>query len=145
MQCPNPDAKSERNKGIYTCLEDLEREKTSKHILTCLENNLTSLLHIDSMNKYGTTCPQDSTLERTIKDASHHQTIIGWENSLRGYTSKYGAKVRSTDKTNTVDKRKHAPWTTTLIRGLINLHKTIWNTQNTHINGNTIRETHQKL
>ncbi len=97
------------------------------------------------MNKYITTCPQDSTLEKNIKDASHHQTIIGWENSLRGYMSKYWAKVQSLDKTNTVDKRKRAPWNTTFIRGLINMHKTIWNARNTHINGNTIRETQQRL
>jgi hypothetical protein len=146
LHCPDSDATSERNKALYTFLEEHAHEGTSKTILECLENNLTSLLHVESMNKYCITCqPPDSTLQRAIRDAKQHQTIIGWENLLRGYTSTYWAKVQSFDSTARSSGKKKIPWTIFFLRSIFNLHKTIWNDRNTYIHGKTIQENQQKL
>ncbi len=144
--CPEIDAQTQRNSALYDCLVGHDHERTSWHILTCLETELTNLIQIPSKNKNMSSSTLDSSLHNIITDAQHHPTILGWENALRGYTSKYyWAKIQSKDTPKHTDNKRKAPWNKTLVQCLVTFHKTIWNDRNTYINGKTIKENQQKL
>jgi hypothetical protein len=134
----------QHKEALYKYLEVLGREHTSTHILYLLERHLTELLLINPDNKF-TPSPTSSTkLKDILGDALHHQTIIGWENALRGFTSQYWFKAQLTDQSKVDDKRR-APWNIMFMRSLINLHKQIWDDRNTVVHGKTLQEQHQKL
>ncbi len=84
-------------------------------------------------------------MKRKLTDAIKHQNIIGWENALRGYTSKYWMEAQRQDQHTMKDSKKKPPWNITLIRSIHNLHIKIWSDRNTHVHGTSIKENYQKL
>jgi hypothetical protein len=80
-----------------------------------------------------------------ITDAQHHQSIIGWENAIRGYTSSFWLKAHLATRINNGTNKRKAPWNRILVQSLINLHRQIWHDRNVSINGNTIQEKQAKL
>jgi hypothetical protein len=147
LTCPFPEAQTQRTQALYTCLTDLARANTSKYILDCIEENMTNLLNIPSLQKYKITPPQLVDMATALSDATRHQNILGWENAIRGFTSKYWMKLQLCDQlqSNNNKSKKSAPWNTVFIRSLIHLHKQIWSDRNVHVHGKSIKETHQKL
>ena len=96
-------------------------------------------------NKYQVKYPPSHELNKILKDAIHHQNIIGWENFLRGYASSYWVKAHLHDMPQINDTKKRGPWNTRLIRGILNVHKQIWDDRNAHVHGQTFKECQEKL
>jgi hypothetical protein len=75
-------------------------------------------------------------LPTTLKKATCHQNIIGWNNFLRGYISKLWIISNST-----TDNIKHATkWCDKLTPLMMQLHKKIWDGCNAHVPGKTAEE-----
>lgn len=145
LTCTNNEAADQRRKALYTCLENIARENTSSQILTCLEISLSDLLQIPSECKYKSTDSASEINTSLITDAQHHQSIIGWENAIRGYTSSFWLKAHLATRINNGTNKRKAPWNRILVQSLINLHRQIWHDRNVSINGTTIQEKQAKL
>lgn len=145
LTCSLQDAQAKRTEALYECLKFLENANTSRHILESLECELSILLQVNSTNTYKATVSQTTEMKRKLTDAIKHQNIVGWENALRGYTSKYWMEAQRQDQHTMKDSKKRSPWNITLIRSLRNLHMKIWSDRNTHIYGTSLKENYQKL
>jgi hypothetical protein len=145
LTCSFQDAQAKRSEALYECLKSLENASTSSHILECLECELSSLLQVNSTHKYTATVSQMMEMKQKLSDVIKHQNIVGWENALRGYTSKYWMAAQRQDQHTVKDSKRRPPWNITLIHSLLNLHIKIWSDRNTHIHGASLKENHQKL
>ncbi len=80
-----------------------------------------------------------------LTEAKHHQSIIGWDNFIRGFTSTYWMKAQSIKMIDTAaNAKRRGPWNIRFVRGILNLHRQIWEARNKQTHGNMIQENHQK-
>jgi hypothetical protein len=145
LTCSFQGAQAKRTEALYECLKFLENAYTSSHILESLECDLSTLLQVNSTNTHKATVSQTIEMKRKLTGTIKHQNIVGWENALRGYTSKYWMEPQRQDQHTMKDSKKRPPWNITLIRSLLNLHIKILSDRNTHIHGTSLKGNYQKL
>jgi hypothetical protein len=74
---------------IYKALDKLKKLATPHQVLSVMEDNLTSFLCAETRNIYTHITENEQFMDTMTRHATHHQNILGWDNFLRGYTSKY--------------------------------------------------------
>ncbi len=104
-----------------------------------MENNLSGILNIASKNQYKIV-QEPKTLETAyVRDAIHHQNILGWNSFLCGYISKLWHKLAKRPQT-----KKKTCWAEKLPIWPLILHKAIWEGCNTHVHVNDIKVAKQR-
>jgi hypothetical protein len=123
----------------------MAKVNTAPQIVSCMEQHLGECLNIETTHKYKMDVHTTTLSPVTLNNAIHHQNIIGWENLLRGYASTYWVKTQIKYSLNASSNRRRAPWNTTLISSVIELHKNIWEERNLIVHGETVQESLHKL
>jgi hypothetical protein len=104
---------------------------------SALEEALTSLLAIESKNMYSN-IPKNCNISVYTNTAVRHQNILGWDNFLRGYISKYWGNIGASQG------ERGKSWESKLTSSILRLHKEIWDGCNTFVHGKTIDEARHK-
>ncbi len=145
LTCGTNDAIKHRQTALYETLTNLVKINTSIHILSTLEEILAETLNITSLQKYKSTQPLDTHCQRSLNTARQNQNIIGWNNFLRGYISKYWANTQELSWHGSPPTAKQSMSATNFTAAAIDLHRRIWEDRNTFVYGKTIQEAREKL
>jgi hypothetical protein len=109
-----------------------------------LEQKLAETLQVDLKNKYKPPDPTNATVSQLITKATHNQNLIGWNNFLKGYISRYWKNAQSiTSQKSSCTKQSR--WDTEITSLAITLLRKIWEARNTHVHGTTLNEANEKL
>jgi hypothetical protein len=121
------EAITSRSTILYEALTKLSKLGTSPFLLATLEEKLNDLLQLQSKNKYITTKIDANLRVEELHKATRHQNIIGWDNLLCGFTSKYGhhANLHLTKSTTAQAVRKQ-PWTVGFVDIMLDINKFLW-------------------
>jgi hypothetical protein len=76
----------------------------------------------------------------TITKALNHQNLVGWQQALRGYISRFWIDAQTLNTTPKKPNKKQPKLEHKLIGTFINLHRKIWEERNHFIHGETIAE-----
>ncbi len=111
----------ERTTLLYQALSDLEQAEMPSFVLNTMEHHLTKTLNVDSQHQYNITQELTYMEQASLRDAVHHQTLLGWHSFLCGYTSNLWNKLANGPHTT----KKHY-WESKLTTISLNLHRAIW-------------------
>jgi hypothetical protein len=142
MICSDNVAIAERQDALASMLKKLQTFDAPNYILNAFEECLSEHLRCPASNSF---CDiQEHQLsqqqQRTLKTATQHQNIIGWDNYLRGYVSIHWCNQTTEMKT----RRSKVKWFDRLTDTALSLITTIWKKRNEMVHGKTILEQRQK-
>jgi hypothetical protein len=135
--CPDPSSRKERQTLLYKKLKDLVNSGMPRMVATMLEEKLTTLFDIESMQEY-CHASNNCNMNESIRKATLHQNLIGWDNFIRGFVSKYWKDIEH------IQMENNKLWDTKLTGAMLQLHKEIWEGRNTVVHGRTIEEARKK-
>jgi hypothetical protein len=81
-------------KAVTSFLLDMERMHIAPYILTTLEYKLSLVLCVPYDAKYHLREGISNDLKNIVLFAIRHQNVIGWDNFLKGYVSKYWREIQ---------------------------------------------------
>jgi hypothetical protein len=135
--CPDPSSWKERQTLLYKKLKDLVNSGMPRMVATMLEEKLTSLFDIESTQEY-CHASNNCNMSESIKKATLHQNLLGWDIFIRGFVSKYWKDIEH------IQVENNKSWVTKLTGAMLQLHKEIWEGRNTVAHGRTIEEARKK-
>jgi hypothetical protein len=142
LTCPHTEAQASRSLHIYKMLRELETSTTSVTLLSSLECHLTNSLDIPNKGIYKIS-EQPAPTQALLSKTTRHQNLIGWNEFMRGYISKYWTKLHHTTKQESKIKRQ-CPWNIKITRLVLDAHRGIWEDRNKHVYGKTIEESRER-
>jgi hypothetical protein len=122
MCCSENAATTKRQEILYKMLQKLVNSNTSIYILSRLEQELTALLHITSLNRYNPPSDCPPKLNDCIQKAVCNQNIIGWANFLKGYISQYWITAQHS-ASSTVPVNEKQRWSSVISTFALDLYK----------------------
>jgi hypothetical protein len=84
LQCEAHDAIVFRQQAIHQTLPNLTKHNTSIHIIHVLEDKLTDMMKVPSLQRFHSPTT-NWDIKQTMQTALKHHNIIGWDNFMCGY------------------------------------------------------------
>ena len=124
-------------------LGKLTQSNISIHILSILEERLTTLLQVKSHQRY-IPPSRDTYLHKSTSQALRSQNILGWQNFLKGYISKHWTIAQDAATPPSSSISKHQQWDIDLTASVLDMYKHIWDDRNLFVHGASLKEAQHK-
>jgi len=141
LECPNTDALLFRQKQLQAFLLDLERMHSALYIVTTMEYKLSLAFCLPYNPQYPLRVSISNDLKISMLRAICHYNIIGCDNFLKGYISKYWKDIKQHCTTASICQN----WDARLIQSVLRLYQSLWFNRNTCLHGKSWKESKEKL
>jgi len=133
--CPDTQAIESRRTALYSFLSMMTNIGTPIYVLTTIEYKLSILFSIEFIPKYSIASPLPLHVKNRLIEAIRHQNILGWDNFICGYSSRYWDNMVRSAHGEGNFPNLNPSWDIKLVSGILQCSQIIWQHRNRFLHG----------